>query len=820
MRSTLLFVALGLVLFSTVAGSASAATTYSVNTTVDPGNGVCNAAECTLREAINAANANVGTDTIDFAIGSVGSSQIINVASALPTVSDAVTIDGWTQGGAGYTGPPLIRIDGAGAPGASGLVLTGGSSLVRGLIVTGFSADGIWLDSSSNVVTGNYVGVGGANGNGVHVGDGSPAITSNRIGTDGNGTNDTAERNVISGNTLDGIFIEGSGAGDVVAGNYIGVSAAGAALGNGKTGIDANKGASGMLIGTDGAGNTAAEGNVISANGLPTSGSGIFIFSSTTASANNNVIAGNKIGTDSGGTTTAGFGNHNGAISIFGTFDVVGTRFPVTGNRIGTNNDGQGDSAEANVIGGTTSGQGIQLFVADSSIVAGNFIGTDATGTLDFGDSNYGVLVSGTANTIGGLAMTQRNVVRFNGSGGVSLQRGGVGNAGGNWVDPTTGNTVRNNSISNNGSSGVNSILTEEAATGAASAPGNGPPDNVILDNLIQNNIGRGMAFAGSSPAIDGNTITGNQGSGIENFDDFFFDNPVNPFSPATAGDDFLSLPTIGTQAANTISDNCTNTGGSPCAGIYSLDTVPSNVATMVAQNGPAANSGFPFVRQDWRGTIETINAGVPTNAQVTLTSSNGGPTYAMNFTSQCPLGVLGGTIIHGVNSNISCTDATTWPRITEYVVSSGGIRTDYTPETAQGVQYSFDGNAATNPTNTGAGFNGEGIMTGPFSRYEVMEVPSPPVAVTIVSLAARRSATGVTLTWRTASEANLVGFNVWRSGKRVNARLIVAKRSGRPAGATYRFVDRLAPRRAAIYRLELVGLNGRGRFVSVRSGS
>ena len=73
------------------------AATYTVNSTADTDDGVCNAANCTLREAINAANANAGTDTIRFVIGS-GQKSIVPL-SALPTIVDPVVIDGTTQPG-------------------------------------------------------------------------------------------------------------------------------------------------------------------------------------------------------------------------------------------------------------------------------------------------------------------------------------------------------------------------------------------------------------------------------------------------------------------------------------------------------------------------------------------------------------------------------------------------------------------------------------------------------------------------------------------------------------------------------------------------
>ncbi len=75
------------------------ADTFVVNNPVDPGNGICDAVGCTLREAIDAANANPGADIINFSIFGAGV-KTITPTSALPTITEAVTIDGYTQPGA------------------------------------------------------------------------------------------------------------------------------------------------------------------------------------------------------------------------------------------------------------------------------------------------------------------------------------------------------------------------------------------------------------------------------------------------------------------------------------------------------------------------------------------------------------------------------------------------------------------------------------------------------------------------------------------------------------------------------------------------
>ena len=87
--------------------------------------------------------------------------------------------------------------------------------------------------------------------------------------------------------------------------------------------------------------------------------------------------------------------------------------------------------------------------------------------------------------------------------------------------------------------------------------------------------------------------------------------------------------------------------------------------------------------------------------------------------------------------------------------------------------------------------------------------------AVTAVTFAsARVTATkqGELLRWRTGTEADLLGFQVYRSRghswKRITRSLIVAK--GSVAGASYRFLDRSAKRGVAYrYRIKAVNRDG-----------
>src|SRR5437899_2613552 len=64
-----------------------------------------------LRRAIEEATSSVGPHLIDFAIPGAGV-HTIRPRSPLPIVPDDTIIDGWSQGGDTYMGPPLIELDG------------------------------------------------------------------------------------------------------------------------------------------------------------------------------------------------------------------------------------------------------------------------------------------------------------------------------------------------------------------------------------------------------------------------------------------------------------------------------------------------------------------------------------------------------------------------------------------------------------------------------------------------------------------------------------------------------------------------------------
>jgi hypothetical protein len=129
-----------------------------------------------LRAAILQANAAAGSDRIAFAVPTSdsrfqdanhnhqfdpGDFWTIRLTSALPAISDRVTVDGWSQGGPGYHGQPLVELDGRNAgPNADGLVLAGHSnSTLRGLVINRFHRNGVVIDGGGgHELVGDFIG--------------------------------------------------------------------------------------------------------------------------------------------------------------------------------------------------------------------------------------------------------------------------------------------------------------------------------------------------------------------------------------------------------------------------------------------------------------------------------------------------------------------------------------------------------------------------------------------------------------------------------------------------------------------------------------
>lgn len=273
--------------------AALADATFNVDSTGDesdavPGDGTCAIAPggpCTLRAAIIEANASPGRNTIAFRLTGL---RTISPTSPLPPVVEAVAIDGTTQ--LGFSGRPLVELDGSLAGATSGLVLDGGNSVVKGLAINQFGSYGILIRSDDNAIQGNFIGTDslGKSDHGNKDGGIAVWVTLNGWFNNQIGGREAADRNLISGNDGYGIFIPQGG--NRVEGNYIGTDVSGKYdLGNSADGIVACACTTTVyrravtMIGAPDAG----AGNLISGNGE----SGIY--------TDGGIVAqGNMIGTD------------------------------------------------------------------------------------------------------------------------------------------------------------------------------------------------------------------------------------------------------------------------------------------------------------------------------------------------------------------------------------------------------------------------------------------------------------------------------------------------------------------------------------------
>ena len=371
---------------------------FTVNSTGDatdttPGDGVCDTGglnsesnpECTLRASIEEANALAGADNINFNIpttesgyGATPLRYTIRTGSALPAITEAVTINGTSQ--PDYPGTPIIDLYGIDvSSGESGLEITSGNSTVRGLVIRSFPSHGlVFRTGGSNVVEDNYIGTDvtglldfGNAGEGIFIQDGS---SDNTIGGVGVG-------NLISGNGGNGIDIDGgTTTGTVIQGNYIGTTAAGtSALGNDSEGINIRNGATGTTVGGAGAG----EGNVISGNNQ----AGVRI------QTNGNTIEGNFIGTDPTGTIDVG--NQDDGVRFLNT---------ASNNVLG--GPGAGNVIAYNTKFGVDVELGTANAILNNTIFANSDLGINLTGGIEDG-------FSVTANDIGDLDAGPNDLLNY-----------------------------------------------------------------------------------------------------------------------------------------------------------------------------------------------------------------------------------------------------------------------------------------------------------------------------------------------------------------------------------------------------------------------
>ncbi len=89
------------------------------------------------------------------------------------------------------------------------------------------------------------------------------------------------------------------------------------------------------------------------------------------------------------------------------------------------------------------------------------------------------------------------------------------------------------------------------------------------------------------------------------------------------------------------------------------------------------------------------------------------------------------------------------------------------------------------------------------------------PTGVALARAGLTVTAEGVQVSWDTADESAILGFNILRGGQAVNAELILAATPGARLGAAYTFVHAAATDTQG-YALEIVGLDGRTKVIEL----
>ncbi|MFN0137143.1 MAG: right-handed parallel beta-helix repeat-containing protein [Phycisphaerae bacterium] len=408
----------------------------------------------------------------------------------------------------------------------------GGATAGERNVISGNTLHGIRIRSGSNNVRGNYIGTNATGalpglvpngGSGVVV----DTATLNQIGGTAAG-----ERNVISGNTDDGVQVAIGAAGTSILGNHIGTNAAGAqAYPNGGDGVE--------FTTTAGTGNTcggvpAGSRNVISGNGangvrvrravqrvignyIGVDVNGVGALANALSGVRLEDAAGNEVGGALASERNVISFNTNHGVEITANASAAIVRgnligLTVTGAAGGNGGDGVhidatagtgseigGDTVERRNIISSNQANGVHLASA-SNIVRGNHVGTSIDGLFARANVEHGVFIEEAAsNVIGGVLSAHKNVISGNGGNGVLIS--GASATSNHVLNNIIGLDSAGNLSRPNSLSGVEINAADSNVVGSASA------GNVISGNALD-----GVRIVESDlSAVRGNTIGLNQ---------------------------------------------------------------------------------------------------------------------------------------------------------------------------------------------------------------------------------------------------------------------------------------------------------------------
>jgi uncharacterized repeat protein (TIGR01451 family) len=385
-----------------------------------------------LRAAITDANTGACSSpcTIEFSV-----SGTINLSSALPAiVVSNLTIDGYTAPGSAAN----TNAFGTASNAVITLGLNGGGTIatgfdiqetfvkISGFAIGGFTTSGVRFSGDNS----------GANVSGCHIGVDTGGTTSwaNAYGVIFNASAEASlggttpdKRNIISGNTFDGVQVTAGANTISISGNYIGTNGTLTSALPNNTGITV---CSGCSVGIGQAG----IGNVVSGN----TGSGI-VLSGSGADVVANIIG-------PAGTGTTALPNSTGIqIAAGATNNTIGGASP----------------SEMNTVSGNSQ-NGI-LIDGDSNEIDNNRIGIATDGATTLSNGGAGIKLQGTASN-NRIGTSFGNIIKHNTGDGVTATGTGIGNS------------IRKGIIAANGNLGID--LGDDGATANDATDGDTGPNN------------------------------------------------------------------------------------------------------------------------------------------------------------------------------------------------------------------------------------------------------------------------------------------------------------------------------------------------------
>jgi gliding motility-associated-like protein len=447
-----------------------------------------------------------------------------------------------------------------------------------------------------------------------------------------------------------GILVGGS-SNNKITGCYIGLKPDGVTGAANTTGIGLSTGA-GTLIG----GNTTGAGNVISGNSI-----GIDI-KSTSGTA---TIQGNIVGLNAAG--TAALKNTAPNLTSASTAALL----------IGTDGDGINDVAERNVFSGWATYN--MTLIGQNAVVAGNFFGTDITGTVGLtGQIGIYLATASSNNTIGGNTAAEGNLI-------VGASICGIGLDGNNT-------TIQYNTV---GKSGMTN------ATGIMVRPSSGTPtNNTILLNTVSYNTTKGISLwpnTSTGNKISQNSIHHNASMGIDLNNNGVTLNDAGDVD--TGPNNYLNFPVI--TSVTYASGNTTIAGTIDMTAAVATYTVELFSNSVVGPGG--YGQGETYLGS---ATVTTDATGHGTFSQTytgTLTNISATTTDAGNNTSEFALTqAIAPTVTTTAASAIASATAT----LAGNVTSDGAIAV-----TDRGIVYGTSTNPTTANTKVAMG-TGTGVFS------------------------------------------------------------------------------------------------------------